>query len=90
MIEPVNEVQLSVGQEYVVTYPPYVKEKWIYLGDTYFRSSRTMLVLQLKQNFFHFYRSVSKEEYYNKLKQKYDATCLNLILKRLVNESFGW
>ena len=90
MIEHVNEVQLSVGQEYIVTYKPYVKEKLTYMGDLSFKPSCTMVVLQLKQNFFQFYRIVSKKEYYNKLKEKYDATCLNIILKRLVNETFEW
>ena len=37
-----------------------------------------------------FYRYVSKEEYYAKVKEKYDAKCLNIILKRLVDESFQW
>ena len=35
-----------------------------------------------------FYRCVSKEEFYAKMKEKYDAKCLNIILKRLVDESF--
>jgi len=35
-----------------------------------------------------FYRCISKEEYYAKVKEKYDAKCLNIILKRLVDESF--
>jgi hypothetical protein len=34
------------------------------------------------------YRSVTKEEYYSKLKEKYDRKCLNIILKRLVDETF--
>ena len=37
-----------------------------------------------------FYRYVSKEEYYTKVKEKYDAACLNIILKRLVNDDFRW
>ena len=37
-----------------------------------------------------FYRYVSTEEYREKVKEKYDATCLNIILKRIVNESFAW
>ena len=37
-----------------------------------------------------FYRYVSDEEYKDKLKEKYDDTCLNIILKRIVNESFAW
>ena len=35
-----------------------------------------------------FYRYVSKEEFYAKIKEKYDAKCLNIILKRLIDESF--
>jgi hypothetical protein len=35
-----------------------------------------------------FYRHVSKKEYYEKIKEKYDAKCLNIVLKRLVNETF--
>lgn len=34
------------------------------------------------------YRRVSKEEYYVKVKEKYDHKCLNIILKRLVDETF--
>ena len=37
-----------------------------------------------------YYKYVSEEEYKKKLKEKYDATCLNIILKRLVDESFQW
>ena len=37
-----------------------------------------------------FYRYVSKEEFYKKVKEKYDVTCLNIVLKRLVDESFVW
>jgi hypothetical protein len=37
-----------------------------------------------------FYRYVSKEEFYAKLKEKYDHKCLNIILKRLIDESFEW
>ena len=36
------------------------------------------------------YRRVSKEEYYAKVKEKYDQNCLNIILKRLLDESFAW
>jgi hypothetical protein len=37
-----------------------------------------------------FYRYVTKEEYYARVKEKYDAKCLNIILKRLIDESFQW
>jgi len=36
------------------------------------------------------YRYVSDEEYRIKLKEKYNQTCLNIILKRLIDESFSW
>ena len=36
------------------------------------------------------YRHVSQEEYYAKLKKKYDDKCLNSVLKRLVDETFEW
>jgi hypothetical protein len=36
------------------------------------------------------YRYVTDKEYYEKLKEKYDAKCLDIVLKRLVNENFTW
>lgn len=36
------------------------------------------------------YKYISKEYYYAKVKEKYDNKCLNIILKRLVNETFEW
>jgi hypothetical protein len=36
------------------------------------------------------YKYISKEEYYAKLKEKYDNKCLNIVLKNLVNEHFEW
>jgi len=39
---------------------------------------------------WNFYRYVSHEEYKNKIKEKYDSTCVAIILKRIVNESFTW
>jgi|688.fasta_scaffold1320241_1 hypothetical protein len=35
-----------------------------------------------------FYRYVSKEEFYAKVKEKYDHKCLNIILKRLIDDAF--
>jgi hypothetical protein len=37
-----------------------------------------------------FYRYVSREEYKEKVREKYNATCLDIVLKRLVNETFTW
>jgi len=37
-----------------------------------------------------FYRYVSNEEYKKKVREKYNNTCLDIVLKRLVDESFDW
>jgi hypothetical protein len=37
-----------------------------------------------------YYKYISKKDYFEKLKEKYDAKCLNIVLKRLVDESFQW
>ena len=36
------------------------------------------------------YKYISDEEYWEKVKEKYDVKCLNIVLKRLVNETFEW
>ena len=36
------------------------------------------------------YRYVSQEEYWTKVKEKYNSKCLDIVLKRLVDESFQW
>jgi len=36
------------------------------------------------------YRCISREEFYKKVKEKYDAKCLNIILKRLIDDMFEW
>ena len=46
--------------------------------------------LTIVVNNWTFYRYVSEKEYKEKRKEKYDATCLDIVLKRLVDESFSW
>ena len=36
------------------------------------------------------YRYISPKEYWAKVKEKYDTKCLDIVLKRLVNEHFEW
>lgn len=36
------------------------------------------------------YRYVSDEEFLKKRKEKYDKNCLNIVLKRLIDERFKW
>ena len=37
-----------------------------------------------------FYRYVSSEEYREKLIKKFQDTCVNVILKQIINETFVW
>ena len=48
----------------------------------------TSIEFELDTDLNTFYRCVSKEEFYAKVKEKYDAKCLNIILKRLIDDSF--
>ena len=41
-------------------------------------------------NEINIYKRVSHEDFLKKRKEKYDHTCLNIVLKRLVNETFEW
>ena len=38
----------------------------------------------------HYYKYITNKDYFKKVKEKYDAKCLNIILKRLIDESFVW
>ena len=44
----------------------------------------------MRLNVITVYRYVSDEEYRTKIKEKYNETCLDIILKRLVDELFTW
>ena len=37
-----------------------------------------------------YYKYISKKDFFEKMKKKYDAKCLDIVLKRLVNENFEW
>ena len=96
MIELVDKYTLVKGTRYYVKgnpiYPRSLK-RFDCTFDCYEEDTvwvTTMLDIRLYLQFYHFYRYVSKEEYRVKLKEKYDATCLDIILKRLVNDDFRW
>ncbi len=99
MIEMVDKYTLVKGEIY------YVKRKKKFLKmlnqyDCIFDSYQedgfvwvllsTYIPIELNLELNDFYRYVSREEYYEKLKEKYDQTCLNIVLRRLVDESFRW
>jgi hypothetical protein len=37
-----------------------------------------------------YYKYITKKEFLKKVKEKYDSKCLDIVLKRLVNEHFEW
>ena len=89
MFELVNE--LVEGQTYhVVQTGGFIEGDMIYLGGSFFRYWDSINSFQVHQRYHNFYRYVTKDEYYMKLKEKYDQTSLDIVLKRLVNENFEW
>ena len=102
MIELVDKDTLKKGEKYYVKkeklfvhsrkikdfdcifdgYGEYEGFVWVKLSD--------LLDVELDLDMNTFYRYISKEEYYAKVKEKYDHKCLNIVLKRLVNETFEW
>lgn len=89
MFELVND--LVKGQTYyVVQVGGFVEGDLIYLGGSFFRYWDSVQSFQVHQRYYNFYRYVTKYEYYMKLKEKYDANCLDIVLKRVVNETFEW
>ncbi len=89
MLELVNN--LVKGQTYHVVHAEgFIEGDMIYLGGSFFRYWDSIQSFQMLQRYYNFYRYVTKHEYYMKVKEKYDVNCLNIILKRLVNETFEW
>jgi hypothetical protein len=90
MFEQVKFDDLVEGQTYyIVQKEGFIEGDYmIYLRKSFFRYLDSIHTFQLHKRYFNFYRFVSKDEYYIKLKEKYDQTCLDIVLKRLVDESF--
>jgi len=90
----VDKYTLVKGTRYYVKgiYPRSIKS-FECIFDTYDDDTAwltTILDIKLYLTMYTFYRYVSKEEFYEKVKEKYDATCLDIILKRIVNDDFSW
>jgi hypothetical protein len=90
MLELVDE--LVEGEKYyVVQYKRAVVEgDLIYVGDSFFKYPNSRQTFQVHERFYDFYRYVRKDEYYMKVKEKYNQKCLDIVLKRVVNENFSW
>jgi hypothetical protein len=104
MIELVHENELVMGQKYYVKrnyiLNTFYKKKLNFdakfdgysiefQGFAWFRPNKYIRV-ELDISDITIYRYVSKEEFYEKVKEKYDDKCLNIILKGLINETFSW
>jgi len=100
MIELVDKYSLIQGETY------YVKRKPRYLQSAksyecifhhYDEDDEDFVyvicnkhTIEMDVTLLDFYRYIRKKEFYEKVKEKYDATCLDIILKRVVDESFRW
>jgi hypothetical protein len=89
MLQVIDSDQLIKGEIYCVIHNFLErKENLVFDGNSFFKYPDSNYSFQLHLRMNTFYRYVSKEEIYAKVKQKYDAKCLNIILKRLIDESF--
>ena len=100
MLEEINRCDLISGNSYfiksinrVITitnikfihYTEINDERTVGLFDTHILG-----MCLINHNDWIIYRYVSSKEYKEKIREKYNATCLHIILKRLINESFTW
>jgi hypothetical protein len=106
LFELANKKQLIKGEIYYIKDPmKYKNDYWRYYAIfkhyeeaetktsyAYFKYANSKTKFSFKQYLSPtiIYRRVNDEEYYSKLKEKYDDKCLNIVLKRLVDESFQW
>ena len=99
MLEKIDCVTLIPGEfyfiknhiiDYSIGKAKMIRYKDTEVGSTsgVFNGNFGMFFIELKD--WTFYRYVSTEEYNKKRKDKYDETCLDIVLKRVVNESFMW
>ena len=97
MFELIDALDMKVGEMY------FIKNRQFIIGEvlfsTYHKSSQPFIVIKypyrsgysyVKIKDISVYRYVSEQEYWAKVKEKYDAKCWNIVLKRLVDESFRW
>ena len=93
MLEEVDISQLIIGQSYFINRNEWDLGEVIFNGYQYpvvwvtFIDKNILCKLEINNKF---YTYVSKEKYYAKVKEKYDSKCLNIVLKRLVDENFEW
>jgi hypothetical protein len=91
MLELVHYDNLIKGQLYYLKHDFLERtENLIYDGGSFFKYPDSKFSFQLHLSENTFYRYITNEEYLKKVKEKYDAKCLDIVLKRLIDESFEW
>ena len=100
MIQLINADELIVGEKYYIKRKPrYLQVQKNSVGifeshDAEFDGFGTFTILNNKIEFdldlIEIYRFVTSDEYYIKLKEKYNEKCLDIVLKRLVDDTFQW
>ena len=99
MFEEIHELDLIEGELYLIINPIFQIriEKATMISYTSTRDqipfgilfdSDGLNTIILEETTF--YRYVSIEEYRKKVREKYNDRCLDIVLKRLVDESFSW
>ena len=81
---PINIPRTNIGKARMIRYMDLNYDKATGIFDANFGKCSIELPL------WTFYRYISEEEYKEKIKEKYHQTCLDIILKRIVNETFTW
>ena len=99
MFEEIDSLNLIQGELYLIINPVFKIriEKATMICYTHTREQNPFGILFdcdgrntmiLEETIF--YRYVSTEEYREKIREKYNSTCLNIVLKQLIDESFDW
>lgn len=97
MFELIDALDMKEGEIY------FIKNREFIIGEVlfakYYQNSQPFIVFrypyipgysQLKVKYISVYRYVGQKEYWTKVKEKYDTKCLDIVLKRLIDESFVW
>jgi hypothetical protein len=93
----INDSELKPGEKYYIqdtestnywylTFKRYSGSRKQYKWFTYLREPGSCKFNQT----FQCYIKITQEKYLMKRREKYNQTCLDIVLKRLVDESFQW
>jgi hypothetical protein len=99
MFELINVLDMKEGEMY------FIKNREFIIGEVLFakyhqtNNNQPFIVFRypyisgcsyVRVKDISIYRYVSEEEYWTKVKEKYNSKCLDIVLKRLIDESFQW